>query len=155
AAGTPASPAGALASPPRLTKFHVCGYPAFRKATHECVRDQRGTPSFSSNLFACSVHAVFDAPLQHRWRFTYNGEVVHTFPVHTDDAGSWDFAIRTRIITDVPLPGGRWRCELRIGSARISGELTSSGPTGAVVDIAVCDAAEARVEQLDPLYAVC
>ena len=71
----------------------------------------------------------------------YDGATVYQFTTTTIGPRRSSAWIAENVGTQ-PLPGGAWSCEFSFGAAHTGASFRSGGPTGAVVDTAVCAASD-------------
>jgi hypothetical protein len=74
---------------------------------------------------------------------TYGGQTQYTFTTRVLPRGPSRWWIATNIKMNQPLPGGDWGCDFSVGPVRLAAAFRSGGPTGPVVDLAVCPATKA------------
>jgi hypothetical protein len=129
--------AGAGPGPDRLVDLRVCGATTFSRVENRCTRDERRLP-ITSNRISCSVTLVSQHSGAWLVRFTFGGHVEPWTRGGTISKGSSRLTYKTNIGINLPVPGGNWRCEFAFGSAHASVAFTSGGPTGEIVDTAVC-----------------
>jgi hypothetical protein len=126
-----------LPAPGVFRSLRVCGSASFSRARHRCTSDQRAAP-IVSNRISCSVDVVVHRTSVVRGRILYRGGVAQTIGPTILRPGTHPTWIYENVKIDQPLPGGSWRCEFTLGSARTGVGFTSGGPEGDVVNAAVC-----------------
>jgi hypothetical protein len=126
------SPAG------KLQDVRVCGLAALDRGASECTRDEAARPIRSSQ-FNCSVHARADRGERFTGRFLYEGQPFRAFGANVGTSQRSIFIYITAGPT--PMPGGRWACQLRVGRERVVKTFRSGGPTGPILNVAVCRSA--------------
>ena len=126
-----------LPAPGVFRNLRVCASTDFSRAQHRCTTDQRETP-IVSNRISCSVDIVVRRTSVVRGQILYRGGVAHTIGPTLLRPGTYPAWIYENVKIDQPLPGGSWRCEFTLGSARTDVAFTSGGPEGDVVNVAVC-----------------
>jgi hypothetical protein len=126
-----------LIAPGTFRNLRVCGATAFSRAQHRCTTDQRAS-SITSNRISCSVDIVVRRTAVVRGRISYRGGLAHEIGPTVLKPGVYPAWVFENIKVDQPLPGGSWRCEFSVGSARTSLTFASGGPVGDIVNVAVC-----------------
>jgi hypothetical protein len=74
---------------------------------------------------------------------TFAGATQYAYTTRILPPGRSRWWIATSLKLDQPLPGGAWGCSFAIGRRRLAASFRSGGPTGRVVDLAVCRAVHA------------
>jgi hypothetical protein len=123
----------------------ICGDHAFDYTTRKCTRDQRGE-AVVTTLVACSASISGhpsgpdrDPIMASNWLYDGDGLLGMIFGKYSDGS-----------ITDhiylggATLPGGAYRCVVSAGNRVTSARIDSLGPTGKIVDAAICSEIEAR-----------
>ncbi len=136
ALGAHGAPGTAAVQPNTFQEVRVCAYEAFSLRQQRCTRDQR-TQLLVSSRFGCSV--IFDVRQRATFReqMVYEGQKV-TGLMRTLPPGSYGYWMAASTYSTLPNPGGRWRCLFSLGAVRTSVSFRSGGPTGAIVDTAIC-----------------
>jgi hypothetical protein len=157
--GCLAATAGAQTGSERRTgatsfrNVRVCAYENFSRRLDACTRDQRGE-SIASSRIVCSATVrttSVAAPVRARW--TYDGLPAAAFnQVNSDGDRIW---IDWNLGAGFPLPGGRYQCRFTSGKATATAVVTSSGPTGPIVDATICDERNTRRYGSDRSFYVC
>jgi hypothetical protein len=91
-----------------------------------------------SNAFLCSVVVNAQRPTVLRGNLSFDGQVVYAVTFGRVSAGTWRYFITDNLKGALPLPGGNWRCGFSFGPVNVQAAFSSGGPTGPVVDMAVC-----------------
>jgi hypothetical protein len=91
-----------------------------------------------SNAFLCSVVVNAQRPTVLRGNLSFDGQVVYAVTFGRVSAGTWRYFITDNLKGALPLPGGNWRCGFSFGTVNVQAAFSSGGPTGPVVDMAVC-----------------
>jgi hypothetical protein len=131
----------ASAEPSRtsFSDLRVCGATTFSRSQSVCTRDERRL-HITSNRISCSVTLFAKQPGIWRTRFTYDGHVDPWTTGGKVAAGTSHLWHNTNVGTNMPVPGGTWRCEFSFQSTKAQLVFKSGGPTGQIVDAAVCPA---------------
>jgi hypothetical protein len=113
-----------------IRDFRVCAKSEVDVHESQCtVNRQERT---FSKPFACSARG---GALHHaRARITYDGKTVRSGSL---GLGNTALAVWSPGVVRT-LPGGRWTCEIAIGSHRRRAVITSTGPRGPWTDVAAC-----------------
>jgi hypothetical protein len=130
--------------PEGLSDLRVCGGEAYDDEDEECSEDQRMRPLKSSTVY-CSGKVGAAEGERIRGRLLYEGEPLPSQVVRLpEDATTFslDFFVGRGAI-----PGGRWACELSLGSETLKASFASVGPTGPVVNLAACRTADVEAER--------
>jgi hypothetical protein len=130
------------ASPATLDKLRVCTYESFSRSQARCSKDRRADV-LRSNRFACSADVLLRRPARVHARMTYRGQLQYAYTTRLLAPGPSHWWIATNIKMNQPLPGGTWGCDFSVGRTRLAAAFRSGGPTGPVVDLAVCPVTEA------------
>jgi len=121
---------------PDLRDIRVCAYEFFSKRLGRCTRDQRRQVIYSSQV-VCSA-ALVDPYTRVRvamgWRYA-GGSIWSGSLVGRGKTVWTTFSLGGPF----PLPGGEYRCRLAVGNTSKVSVVRSSGPTGEIVDTAICD----------------
>jgi hypothetical protein len=144
AAAVTAGMSGRASAEPSRTSFsdlRVCGATSFSRSQSHCTRDERRL-HITSNRISCSVTLFAKEPGVWRTRFTYDG---HVDPWTTGGkvvVGTNLLWHNTNVGTNLPVPGGSWGCEFSFQTTKAALAFKSGGPTGQIVDAAVCPASD-------------
>jgi hypothetical protein len=149
-----AAPATASEPLPRFVSVRVCSYPHFSLTQRRCTKDERGL-TVVSNRFVCSFTVIAPRAGIVSMFWAYQG--VGLTPIAVHHYAGTTTGIYTKLDTGgaLPEPGGAYTCHLSAESARAAAAIKSGGPTGALVDAAVCLGAHARRVRSDRSFPVC
>src|ERR1700730_2396353 len=128
---------GVVAPPGQLVTVRVCTYNGFSRRLGGCTRDMRHE-GLVSNAFLCSVVVHAQRPAVLRGNLSFGGHVVYAVTFGRVSAGTWKYFLSDNLKGALPLPGGNWRCGFSFGTVNVQAAFSSGGPTGPVVDMAVC-----------------
>jgi hypothetical protein len=118
-----------------LSQLRVCGQRWFAAYRYRCVKDEGARPLRSSHFY-CSAHQRGHRGDRFSGHFSYEGR---PFPARGArvPVSSGDVFIDLTV-GNTPLPGGRWGCEIRVGSDRVSRRFRSGGSRGTVLGVGAC-----------------
>lgn len=126
-----------VAGKAKLSELRVCTSTAFSRSQSRCTKDERMI-ALLTNRITCSVKVVIVGRATIRGHITYNRHVAYELkpiPLRDEKTHVW---MNENIKINQPLPGGSWGCVFTLASARAAVSFTSGGPTGPIVDTAVC-----------------
>jgi hypothetical protein len=123
----------------RLANLRVCPEEDFSPAKKRCLTDRRNQ-NRAWRRFVCSVDAYTVRSILVTATITYGGVTQQAFQARLPRRGRWVWSIDPAAATQFPLPGGTWGCHFRLASQRLSATFSSDGPSGALVNLAVCEA---------------
>jgi len=132
--------AGGGESVAKFSLLRVCGATAFSRKESRCTHDERRL-RITSNRISCSATLVVRRPGSWRVRFSYQHHVAPWTRGGTVSVGANHLWHNVNIGTDMPVPGGNWRCDFSFGPKIASIVFRSGGPRGEIVDTAVCSEA--------------
>lgn len=119
----------------RLQAVRVCGVGALDRSASECKRDQSGSALISS-AFHCSARARAEPGERFSGRLLYRGQ---PFPAFGTSVGDKRRNVYVYITAGpYPMPGGRWSCELRVGSEVARKSFRSGGPIAPILHVRAC-----------------
>jgi hypothetical protein len=143
-----------LSAGPHFTDVRLCTYPNYSHLSQRCTRDEGATAALSSAFF-CSYTLLSQSPETVSVDFTYNGVPFKAIKLHDPGGSPYSGSVDVNTGGGLPEPGGRYKCVVRAGSAQASAEVRSLGPTGFIVDTAVCSGATARRVRTKKDFPVC
>jgi hypothetical protein len=130
------------AESPRITDVRVCSYTHFSLDQSRCVTDDRGSTVVSSR-FVCSFTVESNTSGIVSLGWLYDGVPFSPAQLRFGIGSARDY-VKVDTGGGLPEPGGVLECLVSAGTARATATLQSAGPTGAIVDAAVCLGAHAR-----------
>lgn len=121
---------------PSLRDIRACAYEAFSKRLGRCTRDQRGQVVYSSQVVCSAALADPNTTVRVAMGWRYGGGSIWSGSLVGRGKTVWTtFSLGGPF----PVPGGDYRCHLGVGNTTLVSVIKSGGPTGEVVDTAICD----------------
>jgi hypothetical protein len=120
-----------------FSALRVCGSTNFSRRENRCTHDQR-KHAITSNRITCSTTLTATHPGVWHVRFAFDHHVDPWRRGGTVSVGVNRLWHNTNVGTNMPVPGGNWRCDFAYGSVVTSVAFRSGGPRGQIVDTAVC-----------------
>ena len=133
--------------PEGLTDLRVCGAEAYDERDEQCSEDQRTRPLKSSTVY-CSAKVGAAEGERVKGRFLHEGEPLPSQAARLP-ADAETFYVNFYVGRG-SIPRGRWACELSLGSEKMTASFESAGPTGSIVNLAVC-----RTADVEPQRPIC
>ena len=121
---------------PNLSDMRACAYEAFSKRLGRCTRDQSAQVVYSSQIVCSAALADPQTTVRAEMGWRYGGKSIWKNSLVGRGRTVW-----TTFSLGGPfaLPRGEYHCNLGVGSTTLVSVIRSSGPTGEVVDTAICD----------------
>jgi len=122
-----------------LSDLRVCAGEAYDEEAEECSEDQRDRALTGSTVY-CSAKVGGREGERFTGGVLYEGDrfvTLHRTLPEGSGTVELDFSIGSG-----SLPGGRWRCELAVGSEKIEASFRIAGPTGPISNLAACPTAD-------------
>jgi hypothetical protein len=136
-----AKPSEVIGKPGTFSMLRVCGSTSFSRLENRCTRDERRRP-ISSNRITCSTTLTASRPGVWRVRFGLDHHLDPWSRGGKVSVGATHIWHNFNVGTNMPVPGGNWRCDFAYGSVVASVVFRSSGPREQIVDTAVCSDAD-------------
>jgi hypothetical protein len=134
-------------SPEGLSDLRVCGGEAYDEGAEECSEDQRTRPLKSSTVY-CSAKVRADEGERVKGRLLHEGEPLPSQAARLPADADTFFV--NFYVGRGSIPRGTWACELSLGSEKLTASFESAGPTGSIVNVAVC-----RTADVEPQRPIC
>jgi hypothetical protein len=121
-------------SGPSLKDVRICGPADWNADKKECRQDDTGRPIRASVVYCSARYEVPDTT-QFTGGFLFEGQ---RLPLRHFQAKRSGTVYTSITLGPVPLPGGRWTCDLRFPKASARKQFRSGGATGPIVYLAAC-----------------